>query len=179
MMQQIRDQFAAVYADLVSSIIAWTPRILMGIVLVVAALVVARVIERVLRSIMVRVHFDALAPAASDHDLFRERKGSFFRGSGIVDQMRHATQLTLHRIIESMSTRRLGTAERSRTSLGAYRAIAGVTGQPPSMTSATRSISATRCARISAMASRLSRCPSARRIPRFLTSTLRTTRRSL
>ena len=60
MMEQIQQQFVAVYQGTIDSMIAWTPRILMAVVLLVAALVVARVVERVLRSVLTRLKFDSL-----------------------------------------------------------------------------------------------------------------------
>jgi hypothetical protein len=56
----IRDQLVATYQGAVNSIIAWTPRVILAIVLLVSALVVAKAIERILRAIMVRLRFDAL-----------------------------------------------------------------------------------------------------------------------
>jgi hypothetical protein len=60
MFAQIGEQLLATYQGVVGSIIAWTPTVLLGIVLVLAALIVARVTERILRSLMMRVRFDAL-----------------------------------------------------------------------------------------------------------------------
>jgi hypothetical protein len=58
--EQIRDQLLTTYQGVVDSIIAWTPRVLLALVLLVSALVAAKLVERVLRSIMVRLRFDAL-----------------------------------------------------------------------------------------------------------------------
>ncbi len=60
MLAQIRDQFLGTYQGVVDSLIAWTPRVLLGIVLFVAALVIAKLVERVLRKLMVKLHFDSL-----------------------------------------------------------------------------------------------------------------------
>jgi hypothetical protein len=60
MTAQIRDQFVTVYRGVVESLIAWTPRVLLAIVLVLAALIAARLIERVLRGLLVRLKFDSL-----------------------------------------------------------------------------------------------------------------------
>jgi hypothetical protein len=57
---QIREQLLTTYQGVVDSIIAWTPRVLLALVLLISALVVAKLVERVLRSIMVRLRFDAL-----------------------------------------------------------------------------------------------------------------------
>jgi len=46
--------------DLSDTVIAATPRVLMGIGLVILALIVAKVIEKILRAILVRVKFDGL-----------------------------------------------------------------------------------------------------------------------
>lgn len=56
----IRDQLVATYQGVVNSIIAWTPRVILALVLLITALVVAKIIERLLRAIMTRLRFDAL-----------------------------------------------------------------------------------------------------------------------
>ena len=56
----IRDQLVATYQGVVNSIIAWTPRVILALVLLISALVVAKVFERLLRAIMTRLRFDAL-----------------------------------------------------------------------------------------------------------------------
>ena len=58
--EQIRQQFVSTYQGMVDSIIAWTPTILLAVLLLISALVVAKVIERILRTVMVRLRFDAL-----------------------------------------------------------------------------------------------------------------------
>ncbi len=58
--EQIRDQLVMTYQGVVDSIIAWTPTVLLGLLLLISALVVAKVVERILRSVMVRLRFDAL-----------------------------------------------------------------------------------------------------------------------
>jgi hypothetical protein len=57
---QIREQFVTTYQGVVDSVIAWTPKVLFGIFLFVSALVVAKVVERLLRAVMIRLRFDAL-----------------------------------------------------------------------------------------------------------------------
>jgi small-conductance mechanosensitive channel len=57
---QIREQFVATYQGVVDSVIAWTPKVIMALVLLVTALVAAKLVERLLRTIMVRLRFDAL-----------------------------------------------------------------------------------------------------------------------
>ncbi len=56
----IRVQLMATYQGVVNSLIAWTPRVILAVILLFTALVVAKVIERVLRIVMVRLRFDAL-----------------------------------------------------------------------------------------------------------------------
>lgn len=56
----MRDQLLATWDGFLQSIVEWTPRVVVGLVLLVVALVVAKVIERVLRSFLTRVKFDSL-----------------------------------------------------------------------------------------------------------------------
>lgn len=58
--EQIREQLVMTYQGVVDSLIAWTPTVLLSLFLLVTALVVAKIVERVLRSVMVRLRFDAL-----------------------------------------------------------------------------------------------------------------------
>ena len=58
--EQIREQFMTTYQGVVDSLIAWTPKIFLAILLFFSALIVAKVVERILRSVMVRLRFDAL-----------------------------------------------------------------------------------------------------------------------
>ena len=60
MFAQVRDQFMETYQGVVDSLIAWTPRVLLAVVLLIAALIVAKVAERILRTIMTRLRFDSL-----------------------------------------------------------------------------------------------------------------------
>jgi hypothetical protein len=60
MTAQIRDQFIAVYQGVVESLIAWTPRVVLAVVFILAALIVARILERVVRGLLVRLKFDSL-----------------------------------------------------------------------------------------------------------------------
>ncbi len=60
MWTQVRDQFIATYQGVVDSLIAWTPRVLLALVLFFGALIVAKVVERVLRTVMTRLRFDTL-----------------------------------------------------------------------------------------------------------------------
>ncbi len=58
--EQIREQLVMTYQGVVDSLIAWTPTVLLSLFLLVSALVVAKIVERVLKSVMVRLRFDAL-----------------------------------------------------------------------------------------------------------------------
>lgn len=60
MLAQVRDQFMTTYQGVIESLIAWTPTVLLAIVLFVLALVVAKLVERILRGMMTRMRFDAL-----------------------------------------------------------------------------------------------------------------------
>jgi len=60
MSELIRSQLVATYQGVVNSIIAWTPRVILAILLLISALLVAKLVERVLRVIMVRLRFDAM-----------------------------------------------------------------------------------------------------------------------
>ncbi len=68
LLDQLMESFNAMF----QSIVAWTPRVVMGILLIIVALVVAKIIERVLRAILVRIRFDqALARTGVDKILER------------------------------------------------------------------------------------------------------------
>lgn len=58
--EQIRDQLVSTYQGVVDSLIAWTPMVLLGVVFFFTALIVAKFVERILRTVMVRLRFDAL-----------------------------------------------------------------------------------------------------------------------
>jgi hypothetical protein len=58
--EQIREQFVTTYQGMVDSVIAWTPTVLLALLLLISALVVAKIVEKVLRTVMVRLRFDAL-----------------------------------------------------------------------------------------------------------------------
>lgn len=60
MLQEIQVQLGEILRGIMEGSIASIPRLLAGAVLIVLALVVAKVVERVLRAIMVRLRFDAL-----------------------------------------------------------------------------------------------------------------------
>ncbi len=57
---QIQSQLVDTYRSLVDDIISWTPRVILGVILIVVAIVGAKLIERGMRSLMVRMRFDAL-----------------------------------------------------------------------------------------------------------------------
>lgn len=66
------DQLGEAFRSTLDTIVAWTPRVALGLVLVILALVVAKVIERILRSVLTRLRFDqALARAGIDRFLHR------------------------------------------------------------------------------------------------------------
>lgn len=57
---QIRDQLVAMYQSMIESLISWIPNALLALVLVVVALLAAKIIERILRAAMERLRFDSL-----------------------------------------------------------------------------------------------------------------------
>ena len=59
-MDNIGQQLVAVFDGLVESIIAATPYVILAIVLFIAALAVAKITERILRAVLVRLKFDTL-----------------------------------------------------------------------------------------------------------------------
>jgi hypothetical protein len=56
----LREQLLSTFEGLVQSVIDWTPRVLVGIVLVLVALIVAKLIEKILRALLLRLRFDDL-----------------------------------------------------------------------------------------------------------------------
>ncbi|MDH3222483.1 MAG: hypothetical protein OEO23_02110, partial [Gemmatimonadota bacterium] len=56
----LQEQLTQTWQDLVQSLIAWTPRVVLGVVLIIVALVAAKIVERVLRSMLTRIRFDSL-----------------------------------------------------------------------------------------------------------------------
>ncbi|MDH3426963.1 MAG: mechanosensitive ion channel [Gemmatimonadota bacterium] len=72
MSSSLLDQLKEAFSSMFNSIIAWTPRIVMGLLLVIVALIVAKIAERLLRAILVRMRFDqALARTGADKLLER------------------------------------------------------------------------------------------------------------
>ena len=59
-MQTFGEQLLGVLNDILRSIVTWTPKILVGIALVLLALGVAKVVEWIVRSLLVRLRFGAL-----------------------------------------------------------------------------------------------------------------------
>lgn len=59
-MANIMEQLQGLLDDLVQGLITWTPKLLLAIVLVLLALAVAKIVEKVLRTLLVRLRFDAL-----------------------------------------------------------------------------------------------------------------------
>lgn len=72
MNNSILDQLSEAFQSLLATLVAWTPRVVVGLSLVILALVAAKVVERVLRSVLKRLRFDqALARAGIDRFLQR------------------------------------------------------------------------------------------------------------
>ncbi len=63
-MADLRDQLVAVFQNLVETIVASTPRVLTGLVLLILALATAKIVERICRSLLVRFRFDSLLERA-------------------------------------------------------------------------------------------------------------------
>ncbi len=59
-MANIMEQLQGLLDGLVQGVITWTPKVLLGVVLVLLALAVAKIVEKALRSLLVRLRFDAL-----------------------------------------------------------------------------------------------------------------------
>lgn len=68
----LREQLIQTFQELLQSVIAWTPRVVVGLVLLLVAIAVAKVAERLLRGILTRIRFDTLmAKAGIDQALQR------------------------------------------------------------------------------------------------------------
>ena len=59
-MTQITQQLTDAWNQLLTSVVQWTPRVVVGLVLVVVAIVTAKIIARLLRSFLRRIDLDAL-----------------------------------------------------------------------------------------------------------------------
>ncbi len=59
-MNDIGAQLAEAFQNLIASIVAWTPRVVVGVVLVVIAIILAKMFEAVLRSLLRRLGFDTM-----------------------------------------------------------------------------------------------------------------------
>jgi small-conductance mechanosensitive channel len=59
-MSQIQEQIVTAFSQLGRDIVAWTPRIVVGIVLVLFAVAVAKVVERMLRTFLLKTGADGL-----------------------------------------------------------------------------------------------------------------------
>ena len=57
--EMIRDQIATTVQNTVESVVTWAPRLLGGLVLVVLALVIAKIVERTLRTVLTRLKVGA------------------------------------------------------------------------------------------------------------------------
>lgn len=60
----VLDQLVEAFQSMFQTVVAWTPRVVIGIVLVVLALLGAKIIERILRAFLTRVRFDQLLAKA-------------------------------------------------------------------------------------------------------------------
>ena len=56
----LREQLVQTWQGLLDSAVAWTPRLVLGVFLFFAALVVAKVTERILRGVLTRLKFDSI-----------------------------------------------------------------------------------------------------------------------
>ncbi len=64
MLETLQQSLQATFQDLLETVVGWTPTVLMGIVLIVVALIVAKLVERILRTILVRVRIDSVIERA-------------------------------------------------------------------------------------------------------------------
>jgi len=60
MLQDVQAQLAESFGNMIDGAIRAVPQLLLGVVFLVLALVVAKVVERLLRSLMTKLHFDGL-----------------------------------------------------------------------------------------------------------------------
>ena len=60
----MKEKLVESFVNLGNSVVTAAPKVLVGILLVIAGLVVARLVEVVLRMILLRVHFDSLVEKA-------------------------------------------------------------------------------------------------------------------
>jgi len=74
MLQDIRARLGEVFRNMAETAIDSVPDLLVGVVLIVLALIGAKVVERILRAILVRFHFDALV-RRSEVDQWLSRMG--------------------------------------------------------------------------------------------------------
>ncbi len=70
----ILDQLSAAFGSMVETLVAWTPRVALGLLLLVLALVAAKIVEWVLRSVLTRLKFDQVLTRAGI-DRFLKRIG--------------------------------------------------------------------------------------------------------
>lgn len=56
----LREQLIQTFQDMLQSIVALTPRVVVGVVLFLLALIVAKAVERLLRGVLTRLRFDSL-----------------------------------------------------------------------------------------------------------------------
>jgi hypothetical protein len=67
----MQDQLLRIALDLREMVVSAAPRVIVGIVVVIAMLIVAKLVERVLRAMLVRMHLDALLKQAGLDVLFQ------------------------------------------------------------------------------------------------------------
>ncbi|MGI9626492.1 MAG: mechanosensitive ion channel family protein [Longimicrobiales bacterium] len=60
----LRDQLMQTWTELVESVVAWTPRVAVGLVMFVVAIVFAKLVERILRGALTKLKFDTLVARA-------------------------------------------------------------------------------------------------------------------
>jgi small-conductance mechanosensitive channel len=74
MNNSILDQLGAAFQSMLQTVVEWTPRVVVGLLLVLLALVAAKVVERFLMSVLRRLRFDQ-ALARTGIDRFVQRIG--------------------------------------------------------------------------------------------------------
>lgn len=77
----ILDQLTEAFQSMLATLVEWTPRVVVGLALVVLALAAAKIIERVLRSILTRLRFDQM--------LSRAGVDTFLQKIGIRRELNH------------------------------------------------------------------------------------------
>ncbi len=60
MLETLQQRLQATFQDLIETIVGWAPSVIAGIALIIVALIAAKVLERILRTILVRIRVDSL-----------------------------------------------------------------------------------------------------------------------